>query len=112
MPPRSWEFRVQDMQAAIARIREYTTGLTLTEFVETTQVSDAVLYNLTVIGEAAGHLPDEAKQLAPDAPWVDVIGMRNILIHEYFGVSLEIVWRTLTHDLPELERSLQKLVSG
>jgi uncharacterized protein with HEPN domain len=73
-------------------------------------VIDAVVRNLEVIGEAARHIPDDVQTRFPDVPWVEMKGMRNILIHEYFGVSLEIVWKTVRENLPPVEPMLRKVL--
>jgi uncharacterized protein with HEPN domain len=69
-----------------------------------------VVRNLEVIGEAARHLSALQHELPRDIPWADVSGMRNILIHEYFGVDLGIVWHTITVDLPPLRSKLLPLL--
>lgn len=67
---------------------------------------DAVIRNLEVIGEASSHLPIEIQEQYPDVPWSMMKGIRNILAHEYFGVDLEIVWKTVQDDLPILKKRL------
>jgi uncharacterized protein with HEPN domain len=73
---------------------------------------DAVLRHLGVIGEAATHVPDEVRKAHPELPWDAMRAMRNFVIHEYFGVSKEIIWRTLSDDLPPLIPSLKVLLEG
>lgn len=111
MPPREWTFRILDMIDRIERIGGYVEGLTEPQFRENTLVIDAVIRNLEVIGEAASRLPVEVLEAYPDIPWHEMRGMRNLLIHEYFGLSLPIVWRTVTHDLPPLLAVLRPMVS-
>jgi uncharacterized protein with HEPN domain len=98
------------MLEAIAAAESYCRGLDAESFRHSGMVVDAVLRNLTVIGEAAASLPDEVCVLAPAVPWSDVRGMRNVLVHEYFGVSLEIVWQTVQEDLPLLREQLSRLL--
>jgi len=71
---------------------------------------DAVLRNLTVIGEAARHVPDEVVATHPDLPWSEMRDMRNIVVHEYFGVDPAIIWRTIREDLPPLVPQLESLL--
>jgi uncharacterized protein with HEPN domain len=71
---------------------------------------DAVLYNLAVIGEAANALAAAIGDRHPDLPWAEMKGMRNIVVHEYFGVSPRILWETVTSDLPALEEKLVDLL--
>ena len=74
------------------------------------------LHQLQIIGEAARALPEETRALAPDIPWLKIIGMRNILVHGYFGIDTDVVWDTVTQDIPALkpavERLLQRLEEG
>ena len=67
---------------------------------------DAVIRNLEVIGEASSHLPTEVQEQYEDVPWGMMKGIRNILAHEYFGIDLEIVWKTAKEDLPILKKRL------
>jgi len=71
----------------------------------------AVLYNLAVIGEAARRVPQEIIGKYPLVPWQEMNDMRNVLIHEYFGVDLKIVWETIHHDLPALLHLLDDILS-
>lgn len=98
------------MLAAIGKIRSYTAGMDFATFAADERTIDAVIRNFTVIGEAANHLPDEFVSRHPGVPWAEMRGMRNVVIHEYFGVSLAIVWETIQHDLPEAEASLRALL--
>ncbi len=107
MSPRDPFIRLRDMLEAIERIRSYTEGMEPTEFARDTKTYDAVLRNLTVLGEAARALPEGVRASVPDVPWRAVQGFRNIVVHEYFGVDTEIVWHTITDDLPELERAIR-----
>jgi uncharacterized protein with HEPN domain len=92
------------------RTADYTAGMTYETFRDNQLVIDAVVRNLEVIGEAARHIPEQIQKQFPDVPWVEMKGMRNILIHEYFGVSLEIVWQTVKENLPPVEPKLKELL--
>jgi hypothetical protein len=70
------------------------------------------LYNLAIIGEAIRNIPPELEASNPEIPWDDVRGMRNIVIHEYFQVSLSIIWQTVQEDLVSLEASLRQLINS
>nr|WP_242042157.1 HepT-like ribonuclease domain-containing protein [Leptolyngbya sp. FACHB-541] len=85
--------------AAIAEIHEFTAELTFEEFQEDRKTVRAVLYNLAIIGEAVRSIPPEIEDLQPEIPWLDVRGIRNIVIHEYFQVNLSIIWQTIQADL-------------
>lgn len=106
------------MLEAIRRINRYIENLTEAAFLENEQVQDAVVRNIEILGEAARNVeryhPDFATQ-HPEVPWEDVYQMRNRVSHGYFSVDLEIVWKTLRRDIPELERkilSLREHLSG
>ena len=82
-------------------------------FIRNTQLQDAVIRRLEIIGEAARRISDETRATLPEIPWRQLIGMRNQVIHLYDGVDMEIVWNTVFHDLPALlETLLQAGVEG
>lgn len=111
MPPRDWEFRLEDILEAIRKIERYTTGLDLDSFRADDRTRDAVIWNLILIGEASRLVPDEVAELAPNVPWAQMRGMRNVLVHEYFGVDETIVWTTATRDLPPLIDPLEMILA-
>jgi hypothetical protein len=80
------------------------------DFIRDEKTIDAVIRNLEVVGEAAKNVPEEIRQKYPQIPWKEVAGMRDRLIHAYFGVDLEIVWQTIVSDLPKLESELVKII--
>jgi uncharacterized protein with HEPN domain len=110
LPPREWRLRVEDILDAIARIQQYVEGLTFEEFQADQKTVDAVVRNLEIIGEAVRHLSPSQEGLPGDTPWADIAGMRNILIHEYFGVDLKIIWHTIVEDLPKLKVQVRGLL--
>ncbi|HEY6986384.1 MAG TPA: DUF86 domain-containing protein, partial [Rhodanobacteraceae bacterium] len=85
MPPRERRLRVEDILDAIAKIERYVDGLTFEQFQSDEKTIDAVVRNLEIIGEAVRHLMADSEPLASSIPWADIAGMRNVLIHEYFG---------------------------
>lgn len=84
---------------ALQRIAEYTRA-GRDAFMADSRTQDAVVRNLEVIGEATKRISGETRALAPDVPWKAISGMRDKLIHEYFGVNLEVVWRVVELELP------------
>lgn len=106
MPSRDWRFRVDDILEAISKIDRYTQDLDFDAWNEDEKTVDAVVRNLEVIGEASSHLPLEIQEQYEHVPWGMMKGIRNILAHEYFGVDLEIIWRTIKVDLPALKKAL------
>ncbi|WP_258084431.1 HepT-like ribonuclease domain-containing protein [Thermococcus thermotolerans] len=99
-----------DMLEAINRIEEYTEVYEFEDFIRDRKTVDAVLRNLEIIGEAARYVPEEIKEEYSDIPWRRIIGLRNVVIHHYFGVDLNIVWRIIRFQLPELKESVEKMV--
>jgi len=108
LPHRGWRLRVEDILDAIGRIERYVEGLTFEQFQSDEKTVDAVVRNLEVIGEAVRHLIATQESLPTGIPWTDIAGMRNILIHEYFGVDLNIIWHTIVEDLPVLRDQLDR----
>ncbi len=90
MSPRDWKFRIEDIIEAIDHIDEYVKGLEYSLWVNDRKTIDAVIRNFEIIGEAANHIPDQIQEKYKDIPWLLMKGMRNLLIHEYFGVDLDI----------------------
>jgi len=101
---------VEDIVEAIERIQGYTEGMSFEDFIADQKTVDAVIRNLEIIGEAAKHIPDEFKALHPDIPWREIAGMRDRLIHAYFGVDLSLVWHTIRSELWELEKAMKELM--
>lgn len=95
---------------AIEKIESYTTGGRKT-FFQNTMVQDAVIRNLEIIGEAVRNLSLEFRRRHPEVPWRSITALRNVLIHEYFGVELEIVWRVVKRRLPSLKRYVEMLLA-
>ena len=109
MSPRKWEFRLQDILNAAQKIGRYIDGLEFEDFVKDEKTVDAVVRQLTIIGEAASHVPEEIASTAPEIPWRSLRGIRNIVVHEYFGVNMQILWNAVTKNIPDLSAELEKL---
>ncbi|MDP2940889.1 MAG: DUF86 domain-containing protein [Candidatus Omnitrophota bacterium] len=99
---------LKDIIDAIENIESYTKNVTFARFSHNKMVQDAVIRNIEIIGEAAKHLPADIKSPHKEIPWQEIQGMRNKVIHEYFGVDLDIVWKTIRQSLPILQKSLKK----
>lgn len=101
---------VQDMLEAIRRISSYTHELTYDDFLSDTKTQDTVTRNLEIIGEAAKKTSEQFRNLNPDIPWRSMAALRDRLIHDYFGVNLDIVWEIISTELPPVGESLEKTV--
>lgn len=97
---------------SIQLIEEYTAGATKEDFLQSVKLQDLVMRRLEIIGEAVKHLPDEIKIANPDIPWKKIGGMRDVLIHEYFGVDLNLTWEAVQKNLPMLKLSVEKIRKG
>ena len=110
MPPRSWLFRVRDILNSIAAIEDHVRGMMYEQFAGDRKTIDAVMRNLTVIGEAAANIPPSVQEGHRNVPWDEMRRRRNVVVHVYFGVELSVVWRTLQEDLPQLKAQLNEIL--
>lgn len=111
MPFRDWKIRITDILQAIEEILELTRGMTADQFFQDNRTIKAVLYNFAFIGEAARHVPPEVQEAWPALPWREMGDMRNVVIHEYFGVDPEILWETIQQELPSLKPRLEEILT-
>lgn len=95
---------------SIIKVEDYTAGISKKEFVASSQIQDAVIRNLEVIGEAAKNVPADFRGRFPEIRWKEISGMRDVLIHQYFGVDLDIIWKIIIDDLPELKREIEDIL--
>jgi uncharacterized protein with HEPN domain len=110
--PRDYRLQLDDILTAVARIRAYVHGMSYDAFCADVRTQDAVVRNLEVIGEAARVLSEEVRARAPGVAWQKWVGLRNVLVHEYFGISLPIVWDIAMHKLDDLEDSCRSILEG
>lgn len=111
MKRRDCKMYIEDILSAINRIEKYINGLEYEEFIQNDMAVDAVIRNLEIIGEASKNVPENARSQYPNVPWKRMIGLRNIVIHEYFGVDLSIVWRIITKNIPEVKPLIEKILN-
>lgn len=108
MTKRSELLYIQDILNAIRNIEKYTRDMSFKKFSADQLVIDAVIRNFEIIGEASKHIPKQTKSKYPTVPWNEITGMRNKMIHEYFGVDTDIVWETIQNSLPVLKKLLKQ----
>lgn len=102
--------RIADMLDALAAIEAAIRGHDATTFSADRIARDAVLWNLTVLGEAVRGVPDDVQVANTDIPWAKMRGMRNLLVHEYFGIDDHIVWTTATSNVLPLAAPLRRVL--
>jgi uncharacterized protein with HEPN domain len=108
--PRDYKVYLGDMLVAAERIKSYTSGHTYQAFRGDTRTIDAVLRNLEVLGEAAKQVPEIVRSKHPEIEWRKLAGLRDILIHGYFGIDLEIIWDIVDTKLVPLTEQLAVLI--
>ncbi len=109
MSKREWKLFLNDMKASCRKILAYTKGMDKKSFNSNHMAVDAVIRNFEILGEACNNLPDEIKKKNPGVPWRQITAFRNRIIHEYFGISMDIVWEIIQDDIPELKKKLGKV---
>ena len=109
MSHREWKFRVFDILESVQAIQRYTSGMDFAAFSNDDKTVDAVIRRLEIIGEAARHIPEDIAQRFPQIPWNKMRGLRNVVAHEYFGVSIPVIWETVATDIPALGIALKTI---
>jgi uncharacterized protein with HEPN domain len=109
MPRRDPHLLLEDIRSALARVERYTTGMQREQFLVDEKTIDAVVRNLEIIGEAVRWLPDEFKRGYVAVPWGQIAGLRNRIVHDYFGLDLEIIWQVLQTSLREFEQQINEI---
>ncbi len=108
-PPLNDELRVRHILDAIVEIESYLHGVSLEEFLSNSEKRFATIKQLEIIGEACVRISPGVKVKYPEIEWNNIIGFRNISIHEYFGVNFQIVWQIVQNDLPILKGQFSKI---
>jgi len=102
---------LEDLCEAMCRIQHYTSALSYEGFLRETIVQDAVVRNLTIIGEATKRLSVALRRAHPEIPWRNMAGMRDRLTHDYFGINYDIAWTVAHGEVPMLHPQLEKLLT-
>lgn len=106
------DFRVSldDILEALEKIVQYVDGVSEREFEMNTEKQDAVIRRIEVLGEAVKNIPFEFRDKHPDIPWRSIAGMRDVVIHQYFGVTISLVWKVATSDVPAIKEKIEKIM--
>lgn len=109
---RDQEEYLRDILEAMEKVEKYLEGISFEEFVADEEKQDAVEWNLSVMGEATKQLEPELRQRDDDIPWSNMARMRDRIVHGYFSIDLEILWKTVKERIPEAKSSLRKMLRG
>jgi len=109
MKKRDYGDFVQDILDSINDVENFIDGMEFEDFINDKKTIYSVVRAIEIIGEAAKNVPEQIRTKYPDVPWKQMAGMRDKLIHEYFGVDLEILWKTAKDDVPQLKTPISKV---
>ena len=109
MSKRPVELLLDDVCVAIDKIEQYISGMSFDVFSKDSKTVDEVVRNLEIIGEASNRLPADFKDSHPQIEWHKVVGLRHRIVHEYFGIDLQIVWQILQKDMPALRKAISQI---
>ncbi len=101
---------LKDILDSIKTIEDYCNNVIKNEFMKDKKLQDAVIRRIEVIGEATKNIPDSFRNKYPTIPWKDIAGMRDVIIHTYFNVNLEMVWKVIEENLPKLKNDIKEII--
>ncbi len=103
---------LDDIREALNRIEIYTAKMTYADFLTDTKTQDAVIRNIEIIGEAAKNVSIKLRGQHPHVPWRGMAGIRDKLLHHYFGINLDIVWHVVKSELPDVALQIEEIVKS
>lgn len=106
---RDYVLFIEDIVKMIEKIERYTQGKSFEDFSKDEMAIDAIIRNFEIIGEAASNIPKEIQEKYPYVEWKEMIGFRNVIIHNYFGINLKTVWNTVKNNIPLLKEHIIKM---
>lgn len=110
MSERNLKLFLNDILKSIQRIQKYTKGKTYDDFIQDDLLADALVRNLEVIGEAVKNIPADFRKKYPSVDWKKIAGLRDILIHEYFGIDHELLWDIIENKIPSLGKQIETIL--
>ena len=108
---REWKLFFDDLRGSCEKVISYTAGLSQEQFEQSRLNYDATLWNVQLLGEAAKNIPEEIRNQMPEVPWRELIGLRNRLVHGYFGINNQILWHVVSVEVPKLLQSLENIAT-
>ena len=109
--PRDYRVYLDDILEAIGWVQNYSSGLSYDSFQSDRRTVDAVVRNLEIVGEAVKQIPQDIRARHPEIDWKKIAGLRDILIHNYFGIDLEVIWDILENKLTPLQEAITQILA-
>lgn len=112
MTKRDYKLYIEDILEAIQKVKNYTKNMSFEEFFKNDKTIDAVVRNLEIMGEASKQLPKLIKDEYEEIEWKSLVQFRNVVVHEYFGIDLKIMWDIIKNEIPPLGLKIKKVLSA